>query len=47
VHLALIAVQALFAGFHVVAKSVIGDFPPLALIALRVLIATPLLLVFA
>lgn len=47
VHVALIAVQVLFAGFHVIAKSVVGDFPPLALVALRVLIATPLLLVFA
>ena len=47
VRLALVAVQACFAGFHVVAKWVIGDFPPLALIALRVALATPILLALA
>jgi drug/metabolite transporter (DMT)-like permease len=44
VRLALLVVQVCFAGFHVVAKSVIGDFPALALISLRVAIATPILL---
>lgn len=46
-HLALLAVQASFSGFHVVGKLVLQDVPPLALACLRVLFATPLLLCFA
>lgn len=47
VHLALILVQASFSGFHVVAKKVLGDLPPLAVVGLRIAIATPLLLLLA
>lgn len=47
VHLALVAVQASFAGFHVVAKAVLRDLEPLELAGLRVLLATPLLLLYA
>ena len=44
VHLALLAVQLSFSGFHVVGKVVLESMPPLALAATRVLFATPLLL---
>lgn len=44
VHLALLAVQLSFSGFHVVGKVVLETLPPLALAATRVLFATPLLL---
>jgi drug/metabolite transporter (DMT)-like permease len=47
VHLALVAVQASFAGFHVVAKWVLRDLAPLELAGLRVLLATPILLLYA
>lgn len=47
IHLALLLVQALFSGFHVVGKAVLADMPPLALAGLRVLIAAPLLLAVA
>jgi drug/metabolite transporter (DMT)-like permease len=47
VHLTLLLVQLLFGGFHVVGKAVLGEVEPLALAALRVLIATPLLAAFA
>lgn len=47
VHLALLAVQLAFAGFAVVAKLVFRELDPLALTAVRVLVATPLLLAFA
>lgn len=47
VHLALILVQVFFSGFHVVAKRALGDLPPLAVVGLRVAIATPLLLILA
>ncbi len=46
-HLALLAVQVSFSGFHVVGKLVLDDVPPLALACLRVLFATPVLLIFA
>lgn len=46
-HLALLAVQASFSGLHVVGKMVLEDVPPLALACLRVLFATPVLLLFA
>lgn len=47
VHLALLAVHLSFGGFHVVAKSILTDLPPLALAGLRVAIATPILLLLA
>lgn len=47
VHLALLAVQTSFGGFHVVAKILLDDLPPLALAGLRVASATPLLLLLA
>jgi drug/metabolite transporter (DMT)-like permease len=47
VHLTLILVQVAFGGFHVVAKAVIGGMPPLALAAIRVGIATPILMALA
>lgn len=43
VHLALLAVQLSFSGFHVVGKVVLDTLPPLALAATRVMVATPLL----
>ena len=46
-HLALLAVQASFSGFHVVGKMVLADVPPLALACMRVLFATPVLLLVA
>jgi len=47
VHTALLAVQMSFAGFHVVAKTVLTELEPLALAGLRVAIATPILLLLA
>lgn len=47
VHLALVAVQLAFSGFHVVAKLVLVDVPPLAVAVVRVGTATPLLLAMA
>jgi drug/metabolite transporter (DMT)-like permease len=47
VHLALLVVQLLFAGFAVVGKAVLLSLPPLVLAPLRVLGATPLLLLIA
>lgn len=47
VHLTLLAVQACFGGFHVVAKAVLGEIPPLAVAALRVSLAAPILFVLA
>ena len=47
VHLALLAVQLAFGGFHVIAKAVLAHLEPLALVSLRVASATPLLLVLA
>jgi drug/metabolite transporter (DMT)-like permease len=46
-HLALLSVQLSFSGFHVVGKFVLGQVQPLALACLRVLFATPVLLIFA
>jgi drug/metabolite transporter (DMT)-like permease len=47
VHVALIVAQVLFGGFHVVGKVVLAEVPPLALTALRIGLAAPLLVVFA
>lgn len=47
VHLALLAVQMSFGGFHVVAKTLLDDLSPLALAGIRVGIATPLLVLLA
>ncbi|MEO6194566.1 MAG: DMT family transporter, partial [Thermoanaerobaculia bacterium] len=47
VHLTLILVQAAFGGFHVVAKAVLADLAPLALAAIRVGLATPILIALA
>jgi drug/metabolite transporter (DMT)-like permease len=47
VHTALLIAQVLFGGFHVVGKMVLGTVPPLVLASLRVLVATPLLLLMA
>jgi drug/metabolite transporter (DMT)-like permease len=47
VHLTLILVQMAFGGFHVVAKAVLSDLAPLALAAIRVGVATPILMVLA
>lgn len=47
VHAALIAVQVAFGLMHVVAKGVLDQLQPLQLAALRVLLATPLLLALA
>ena len=46
-HLALLAVQVSFSGFHVVGKMVLADVAPLALACMRVLFATPVLLFIA
>lgn len=46
-HLALLAVQLTFSGFHVVGKVVLESMPPLAVATLRVLVATPMLLAVA
>jgi len=47
VHVALLVVQLLFAGFAVVGKVVLATMPPLAVAGLRVLGATPLLFLLA
>ncbi len=47
VHLALLAVQASFGGFHVIGKLVLGELTPLQLAGLRVALATPVLLLLA
>jgi drug/metabolite transporter (DMT)-like permease len=47
VHLTLILVQVTFGGFHVVAKAVLSDLTPLALAAIRVGVATPVLMALA
>lgn len=46
-HLTLILVQLAFGGFHVVAKAVLADLAPLALAAIRVGLATPILMALA
>ena len=47
VHVALLAVQMSFGGFHVVAKILLDELTPLALAGIRVGIATPILLLLA
>jgi len=47
VHLTLLLVQLSFGGFHVVGKAVLSDLAPLALAAIRVGVATPVLLALA
>jgi drug/metabolite transporter (DMT)-like permease len=47
VHAALLAAQVFFGGFHVVAKAVLGHMEPLALAAVRVAIAAPLMALLA
>ena len=47
VHLALLLVQLFFGGFHVVAKAVLAQMEPLALAAIRVAVASPILAVMA
>jgi drug/metabolite transporter (DMT)-like permease len=47
VHLGLLVAQLCFGGFHVVGKAVLADLPPLALAALRVGFAAPLMAVLA
>ncbi len=47
VHLTLILVQIAFGGFHVVAKAVLSGMAPLALAAIRVGAATPILMALA
>ncbi len=47
VHAGLLSVQLTFGGFHVVAKAVLAHLHPLALAGIRVLVATPLLLLLA
>ena len=47
VHLALIAVQLTFSGLHLFGKVVLESVPPLALASMRVLFATPCLLLLA
>jgi drug/metabolite transporter (DMT)-like permease len=47
VHLALVAVQLGFGGFHVVAKATLAHLHPLVIAGCRVLVAAPLLLAVA
>jgi drug/metabolite transporter (DMT)-like permease len=47
VHLGLLFVQVCFGGFHVVAKSLLSGLAPLAVVGLRVAIATPILVAVA
>lgn len=47
VHATLLLVQLFFGGFHVVAKMLLSGLAPLAVVGLRVAIATPLLLAVA
>lgn len=47
VHLTLFLVQLSFGVFHVVAKAVLADLAPLAMAAIRVSVATPVLLALA
>lgn len=47
VHLGLLLVQVCFGGFHVVAKSLLSGLAPLAVVGLRVGIATPILVAMA
>jgi drug/metabolite transporter (DMT)-like permease len=47
VHIALLAVQVSFGGFHVVAKTMLSQMEPLALAGIRVAVATPILMLLA
>jgi drug/metabolite transporter (DMT)-like permease len=47
VHLALLAVQMIFGGFHVIAKAVLFQLDPFALVGIRVLVAAPILMLIA
>ncbi|HEY9422259.1 MAG TPA: DMT family transporter [Thermoanaerobaculia bacterium] len=47
VHLTLLIVQLSFGGFHVVAKAALADLSPMALAAVRVAIASPILVFLA
>lgn len=47
VHLTLLLVQLSFGGFHVVAKALLSHLSPLAMAAIRVGVATPILLALA
>lgn len=47
VHAALLLVQLAFGGFHVVAKALLSGMAPMLVVGLRVLIATPLLVIIA
>lgn len=47
VHLTLLFVQLSFGVFHVVAKAALADLAPLALAAIRVGVATPILMILA
>lgn len=47
VHAALLLVQLAFGGFHVVAKALLSGMAPMLVVGLRVLIATPLLVLIA
>ena len=47
VHGALLAVQVIFAGYHVTAKAVLSTLDPFSLVGLRVLLATPILVFLA
>ncbi len=47
VHGALLAVQVIFAGYHVIAKAALDYLDPFSLVGLRVLLATPILIVVA
>ena len=47
VHGALLAVALIFGGFHVIAKAVLYELDPFALVGIRVLLATPILVAIA
>lgn len=47
IHLTLLVVQVVFGTFHVAGKAVLGEMPPLVLAAVRVGVATPLLVAYA
>ena len=47
IHLTLLLVQLSFGGFHVVAKAALSSLSPLALVGLRVVFATPFLMLIA
>lgn len=47
VHGALLAVQVIFGGYHVIAKAVLSQLDPFALVGIRVLAAAPILMLIA